>query len=152
MTDPELDYRLLAAKVAIAEGRYEEAIDQLDRIAVESQEEEAEKLVLSGQGFEGLNDAARAHDAYTRARALAPEFAAPLLREGVLLYRRGDREGARILLYRYLRAEPGNPEALYYLALCELDRSRRSDAVRSLAVLDGPSAAWSSELLESARD
>ena len=49
----ELDYRLLAARVAIAEGRYEEAIDHLDRIAVDSREEEAEKLVLSGQGFEG---------------------------------------------------------------------------------------------------
>ncbi len=152
MTERERDYRLLAVKVAIAEGRYQEGLDQLDQIAVDSQEEEAEKLVLSGQGFEGLNDAARAHDAYTRARELDPEFAAPLLREGVLLYRRGDREGARILLYRYLQAEAGNPEALYYLALCELDRSRRADAVRRLVVLDGPSAAWSRELLDTVRD
>ena len=96
MPERERDYRLLAARVAIAEGRYGEALDQLDQITVDSPEEEAEKLVLSGQGFEGLDDAARAHDAYTRARTLAPEFAAPLLREGVLLYRRGDREGALV--------------------------------------------------------
>ena len=151
MTEPEHDYRLLAAKVAIGEGRYQEALDQLDQIEVDSPEDEAQKLVIAGQSFEGLNDAGRAHEAYARARALAPELAAPLLREGVLLYRRGDREGARILLYRYFQVEPGNPEALYYLALCELDRSRRAEAVRRLAVLDGPSAAWSRELLDTDR-
>lgn len=152
MSEPEYGYRLLAARAAIAEGSYQAVLDQLDQIAVDSPEEEAEKLVLSGQCFEGLNDVARAHDAYTRARELSPAFAAPLLREGVLLYRRGDREAARILLYRYVQAEPGNPEALYYLVLCELDRSRRADAVRRLAVLDGPSAPWSRELLDGVRD
>ena len=46
----------------------------------------------------------------------------------------------------------GGAPALYYLALCELDRSRRADAFRKLAVLDGPSASWSRELLDTARD
>lgn len=152
MKDTDNDRRLLAARVEIGEGRYDEALDLLEGLAVETPEEEARKLVLSGQGFEGLNDAARAHDAYTRARELTPDFAAPLLREGVLLFHRGDWEGARVLLNRYVQVEPGNPEALYYLARCEQDPARRGDVVRTLAVLDGPSASWSSDLLQSLLD
>lgn len=143
------EHRLLAARVEIAEGRYREALDLLDDIAADTAEEEADKLVLSGQGYEGLNDAARAHDAYTRARSLAPGFPAPTLREGVLHYHGGDRERARALLYRYVEAEQGNPEAFYYLALLEEDPPRRADFVRRLAILDSSTATWSSELFRS---
>ena len=152
MTDTNGGYRLLTAKVEIAEGRYREALELLDRIDARTADEEADKLVLLGQGFEGLNDAASARDAYSRARSLAPGFPAPVLREAVLLYRRGDRAGARILLYRYLQVESGNPEAFYYLALCEDDPSRRAESVRRLAILDGSAATWSSQLFRSLRD
>jgi Flp pilus assembly protein TadD len=149
MTDTDRDYRLLAAKAEIAKGRYREALDLLAGVPAESPEEEAYKLVLSGQSFEGLDDSARAHDAYARARSVAPAFPPPILRQGVLHYRGGDREGARRLLYRYVQLEPGNPEAFYYLALCELDPPRRASFARTLAVLDGSTATWSSELLRS---
>ena len=149
MTDTDGEQRLLAAKLEIVEGRYRDALDLLDRIAARTAEEEAQKLVLVGQSFEGLNDVANAHDAYSRARSLAPEFAAPILREGVLRYRRGDREGARALLYRYVDLESGNPEAFYFLSLCEQDPVRKGTFVRKVVLLDSPVGTWSSELLRS---
>jgi tetratricopeptide (TPR) repeat protein len=145
---PEADeYGLLAVRVAVAEGRYSEALELLDDIPAEGSEEQAQKLILSGQAFEGLNDAARARDAYQRAQALAPDLPTSILREGVLRYRRGDRAGARLLLRRYVDIEPGNPEAFYYLALCEDAPERRTAVARKLALLDGPTAPWSRELL-----
>jgi Flp pilus assembly protein TadD len=149
MTNAGDEYRLLAVKVALAEGRHSEALELLDDIPAQSSEEEAHKLVLSGQAFDGLNDAARARDAYQTAQSLAPELPAPILREGVLRYHRGDRAGARLLLYRYVEVESGNPEAFYYLALCEDALERQADVVRKLALLDGPTAPWSRELLRS---
>jgi tetratricopeptide (TPR) repeat protein len=149
MTDAGDEYRLLAVKVALAEGRHSEALELLDDIPAESSEEEAHKLVLAGQAFEGLNDAARARDAYQRAQSLAPGLPTSILREGVLRYHRGDRAGARLLLHRYVDVEPGNPEAFYYLALCEDAPERQADVVRKLAVLDGRTAPWSRELLRS---
>jgi Flp pilus assembly protein TadD len=144
--DTDRDYGLLAAKVQIGKGRYREALDLLARLPTETPEEEAHKLVLSGQGYEGLDDSWRAHHAYARARTLAPSFPAPILRQGVLHYLGGDREGARRLLYRYVQLEPGNPEAFYYLALCEQDPPRRANFVRTLVLLDSPTSTWSSEL------
>jgi tetratricopeptide (TPR) repeat protein len=141
--------RLLAVKVALAEGRYREALDLLDDIPAPSSEEDAHKLVLAGQAFEGLDDAARAREAYQAAQSRAPGFPAPLLREGVLRYHRGDRAGARMLLYRYVDVEPGNPEAYHYLALCEEAAERRAEVLRKLAILDGPTAPWARELLGS---
>jgi tetratricopeptide (TPR) repeat protein len=149
MTDAGDEYGLLAVKVALAEGRHSEALELLDDISAQSAEAQAHKLVLSGQAFEGLNDAARARDAYQRAQSLAPELPASILREGVLRYHRGDRTGARLLLRRYVDVEPGNPEAFYYLALCEDAPERQADVVRKLALLDGPAAPWSRELLRS---
>lgn len=149
MTDKDIEQRLLAAKLEIVEGRYRDALDMLDRVAASNTQEEAQKLVLVGQSFEGLNDVARAHDAYARARSLAPEFAAPILREGVLRYRRGDLEGARVLLYRYVDAESGNPEAFYFLALCEHDPLRKATFIRKAVILDSPVGTWSSELFRS---
>jgi Flp pilus assembly protein TadD len=147
MTDPDSDPRLLAARLEIAAGRYREALELLDRIPARSPEEEAQKLVLSGLSFEGLNDVARASDAYSRAQSLAPAFPVPILREGVLRYRRGDRDGARALLSRYVGRESGNPEAFYYLSLCEQDPLRLATFVSKVAILDGPTGTWSSELL-----
>ena len=149
MTDAGDEYGLLAVKVALAEGRHSEALELLDDIPAQSSEEEAHKLVLSGQAFEGLNEPARARDAYQRAQSLAPGLPTSILREGVLRYHRGDRAGARLLLYRYVDVEPGNPEAFYYLARCEDAPERQADVVRKLALLDGPTAPWSRELLGS---
>jgi tetratricopeptide (TPR) repeat protein len=149
MTPGDDEGRLLTVKVAVADGRYREALDMLEDIPAPSPEEEAHKLVLAGQAFEGLNDAARARDAYQAAQSRAPGFPAPLLREGVLRYHRGDRAGACILLYRYVDVEPGNPEAFYYLALCENAAQRRADLLRKLAILDGPTAPWARGLLGS---
>jgi Flp pilus assembly protein TadD len=147
MTDNAL--QLVAAKVELAGSRYRNALGLLERITACSAEEEAQKLVLLGESFEGLNDAARAHDSYAQAQSIAPAFAVPILREGVLRYYRGDLEGARILLYRYVDRESGNPEAYYYLALCERDPLRKAALVRKVAILDGPTGAWSKELLQS---
>jgi hypothetical protein len=47
------------------------------------------------------------------------------------------------------KLEPGNPEAFYYLALCEPDPSRKSEFARRVAILDGPAGTWSRELLRS---
>ncbi len=149
MTAAGDEYRLLAIKVALAEGRHRLVLELLDDVPARSSEEEAHKLVLSGQAFEGLNDAARAREEYQRARSLAPGLPASILREGVLSYHRGDRAGARLLLQRYVDVEPGNPEAFYYLALCEDAPERQADVVRKLALLDGPTAPWSRELLRS---
>jgi Flp pilus assembly protein TadD len=149
MADMDDEHRLLAARVAIAEARYREALDLLDRIPARTTEEEAQELVLVGQSFEGLNDVARASQAYTRAQSLAPTLPAPILREGVLRYHRGDTEGARRLLYRYIELESGNPEAYYYLSLCEHDPGRRVPFIGKVAVLDGPTGTWSSALLRS---
>ncbi len=148
MTHAGDEYLLLAARAEIAAGRHSEALDLLEEVATSSPDEEAQKLLLSGLIFEGFNDAGRASEAYSRARELVPAFAAPILREGVLLYHRGDTEGARRFLHRYLQAEKGNPEALYYLALCEADPARRATFARRLAVLDG-TGTWSRDLSRS---
>ena len=147
MADADREQQMLTVKHEIAEGRPRDALRLLDRVPTHTAEEEAQKLVLAGQSLEGMNDVARAWDAYERARALAPAFPAPVLREGVLHYRRGDREGARLLLYRYVALESGNPEAFYYLALCEQDPRRKASFVGKLAILDGPTGTWSSDLL-----
>jgi tetratricopeptide (TPR) repeat protein len=142
MTEPAL----LPVKLAIVARRYRDAIDLLDQMPAGEPEDEARKLVLMGQCFEGLDDVPLAMDAYTQAQALAPTFPPPLLREAVLRYRLGDREAAQRLLHRYLRAEPGNPETLYYLYLCELDPHHRAEYANQLTVLDSPSGTWSSQL------
>jgi tetratricopeptide (TPR) repeat protein len=147
MSQANAEHQLLAAKVKLAEGSHRDVLELLDAIIAESAEEEAHKLLLAGQSFEGLNDVPRAIEAYTRAQSLAPELAVPLLRRGALSYHAGDREAARRLLLRYVELEPGNPEAYYYLALCEPIPLRRSAFVSTVAILDGPAAAWSSELL-----
>jgi Flp pilus assembly protein TadD len=149
MAGTDNERQLIAAKVELAGGRCPEALILLDRITARTAEEEAHKLVVSGECFEGLNDAARAHDAYSQAQSIAPAFAVPILREGVLRYHRGDLEGARLLLYRYVERESGNPEAFFYLALCERDSPRRAALIREVAILDGPTGAWSSQLLQS---
>jgi tetratricopeptide (TPR) repeat protein len=141
------EHRLLAAKLAIAEGRHREALDLLDGVVAYTAREEAEQLVVAGQAFEGLDDVAGAHASYARAQTLDPALQAPLLRRAVLLYRGGDREGARLLLRRYVEIESGNPEAFYYLSLCELDPDRNATFARTVAILDGPGGAWSRELL-----
>ena len=149
MTDSDDDdYRLLAVRTEIAEGRHREALDLLTEMTTRTAEEEAQQLVLSGQAFEGLDDAERARAAYSRARELAPALAEPILREAVLLYQRGDTQGARRLLRRYLQAEKGNPEAFYYLALCESDPAERASSARRLAILDGKGT-WSRDLSRS---
>jgi tetratricopeptide (TPR) repeat protein len=145
----DIERQLLAAKLDLAAGAYRQALDALDRIAAPTSEAEAHRLVLAGQGHEGLNDAGRASEAYDRAHALAPELHVPILRQGVLHYRRGDPEAARQLLSRYIKLEPGNPEAFYYLALCEPVPARKSALVRRVAILDGPTGTWSRELLRS---
>ena len=145
----DTERQLLAAKLDLAAGAYRQALEALDRMAVLTSEEEAHRLVLAGQGYEGLNDAGRASEAYDRAHALAPELHVPILRKGVLHYRRGDPEAARRLLSRYIQLEPGNPEAFFYLALCEPDPSRRSAFASRVAILDGPAGTWSRELLRS---
>ena len=147
--DTEPPSPLLAAKLEIAESRYREALYLLDRITAHTAEEEAQKLVLSGQCFEGLNDVARASEAYSQARSIAPTVLVSILRQGVLRYRRGDREGARALLYRYVELESGNPEAYYYLSLCEQDPLHKAAFVTKLLILDGPTATWSRELFRS---
>lgn len=147
----DLERQLLAARVDLAAGAYRRALDALNRIATRTPEDEAHRLVLAGQGHEGLNDAVRASEAYDRAHALAPELHLPILRQGVLRYRRGDPEAARRLLSRYIQLESGNPEAFFYLALCELDQTRKSAFARRLAILDGPAGTWSRDLLRSFR-
>lgn len=148
MTHSGDEYLLLTARAEIAAGRHREALGLLEDVATPTPDEEAQKLLLSGLAFEGLNDAGHASEAYVRARELVPAFAAPILREGVLLYHRGDTEGARRLLHRYLQAEEGNPEALYYLALCEIDPAQRASFARKLSVLDG-TGTWSRDLTRS---
>jgi tetratricopeptide (TPR) repeat protein len=143
------EQQFLAVKLDIAEGRPREALRLLDRVPQHTPEEEAQKLVLAGQSLEAMNDVNRAWDAYERALALVPAFPTPFLRKGVLRYRRGDREGARFLLYRYIALESGNPEAFYYLALCEQDPQRNASFVGKLAILDGPTGTWSRDLLRS---
>jgi tetratricopeptide (TPR) repeat protein len=147
----DIERQLLAAKLDLAAGAYRQALGGLDRMAALTAEDEAHRLILAGQGHEGLNDVGRASAAYDRAHALAPGLHLPILRQGVLRYRRGDPEAARRLLSRYVQLEPGNPEAFFYLALCEPDQSRRSAFVRRLAILDGPAGTWSRELLRSFR-
>jgi tetratricopeptide (TPR) repeat protein len=145
----EIERQLLAAKLHLAAGAYRQALDALDRIAALTPDEEAYRLVLAGQGHEGLNDATRASEAYDRAHALAPELHVPILRQGVLRYHRGDPEAARRLLSRYIQLEPGNPEAFFYLALCEPDPARKSAFAVRVAILDGPAGTWARELLAS---
>jgi Flp pilus assembly protein TadD len=150
MADTKNERLMLTIKLKISEGSYKEALQLIERISAPSlEEEEAQKLVLAGQSFEGLNDVASAREAYSRAQSLAPAFSAPILREGVLRYRRGDLEGARSLLYRYVERESGNPEAFYYLVLCEPDERRKAAFIRKVAILDGPTGTWSKELLRS---
>lgn len=149
MTDIDGEYPLLAAKLEIADGRYRKALDLLDRIKTRTVEEEAEKLILRGEGLEGLNESAQAREAYVRAQSLVPGFAISILREGVLRYHRGDVEGARILLHRYVERESGNPEAFHYLALCEQNPARKATFVRKTVALDGPDGLWSRELRQS---
>src|SRR5262245_20072211 len=152
MVPADLGQQLLAVKLRIAAGTYREALDLLTEIVVSGPAEEAHKLVLVGLSFEGLNDVARASEAYDRAASLAPGFHTPVLRQAVLHYHRGDVEAARRLLLRYVQLESGNPEAFFYIALCELDPPRRSAWLTKVAVLDGPSGSWSDELLRSVTD
>ena len=149
MPPADLERQFLAVRLDLAAGACRQALDTLDRLPTLSGEDEAYRLLLAGQAHEGLEDAARAGEAYDRAHALAPGLHLPILRQGVLHYRRGDPEAARRLLSRYMELEPGNPEAFCYLALCEPDPSRRSAFARRLAILDGPDGTWSRELLRS---
>jgi Flp pilus assembly protein TadD len=147
MPEAVSEHPLLDVKCAIAEARYRDALALLERVPADTADERAEVLVLEGESHEGLDDAAAASDAYARAEALAPAFPAPILRQGVLHYRRGDPERARRLLQRYVALETGNPEAYFYLARCEREAARKAVLVRRLVTLDGPSGSWSRALL-----
>lgn len=140
---------LLAARVEIVHGRYREALALLDAFSPSSPLNQAARLILKGESFEGLHDAPHAYSAYREAQLLAPELAAGLLREGVLSYKTGDRAKAKRLLYRYVDMEGGNPEAFYYLSLCEDRVEEQSAFQRQMIVLEGPSDSWSELLARS---
>jgi tetratricopeptide (TPR) repeat protein len=142
--------RFLAAKVKISQGKYRESLTELDGISVSTQEEESVKLILMGQSYEGLDDRASAFAAYKKAASADPLGSAAILREGVLHYKMGDPKLANILLSRYVRVNTGNPEAFYYLFLCEVIEKERLESAKKVIVLDGPDGFWSTKLLKAA--
>lgn len=140
--------RFLEAKLRISERKYREALQQLDRIAASTPEEESLKLILLGQCYEGLPAIARALTAYRQAEKVAPPGSAAVLRQGILQYKLGDRQSAMTLLRRYIDMEPGNPEAFYYLFLLlrDDDPHERARFARKVVLLDGPNGFWSAQL------
>ena len=126
---------------------YRESVGELGSIATKTPEEEALKLVLLGESYEGLVDSARAFAAYAKAESAAPQISVAILREGVLHYKMGDPLRARDLLSRYVQREGGNAEAFYYLFLCEYDADTKASLARTVILLDAPSGAWLTRLL-----
>jgi tetratricopeptide (TPR) repeat protein len=144
---PSTEYdEFLAAKVHISQHKYRESLGELGHIATKTPEEEALKLVLLGESYEGLVDSARAFAAYEKAESLAPEISVAILCEGVLDYKQGDLLRARDLLSRYVRLEGGNAEAFYYLFLCEYDADRKALLARKVILLDASGGVWSTRL------
>jgi tetratricopeptide (TPR) repeat protein len=139
----------LAARMKIARCKYRDALEDLNRITTNTPDDEALKLILLGQCYEGLPDITRAFAAYEKAEAVAPPGAAAILRKGILHRKRGDLDKARELLARYVQLEPGNPEACYHLFLCEQhDAKKKAALAKQLVELDGPDGNWSAELLK----
>jgi tetratricopeptide (TPR) repeat protein len=138
--------QFVVARVKISQGKYREALREVEAINAKTSEEESVKLILLGQSYEGLYDMARAFPAYKKARPLTP---LGLLREGVCHYKMGDPLLARSLLRAYCKVEPGNAEAYYYLFLCggRLEAEKAIYAGRVIA-LDGPNGYWSTQLLK----
>ncbi len=141
--------QFVEAKVKISQGKYHEAVAEIDSIRTDAPEEQSLKLVLLGESYEGLVDSARAFAAYKKAQRVAPPGSVAMLREAVLDFTQGDLVAAEQLLRRYIRLEPGNPEAYYYLFLCvDDDSNEQAVSARMVAALDGPTGAWSTELLK----
>lgn len=139
--------KFLVARVRLADGRYREALAELDGITANTPEEDAIKLLLLGQSYEGLDDSRSAIAAFRKALSLGPAGSSGLLREAAYHYKWGDLVRARGLLYRYTEMEGGNPEAYYYLFLSEDNAMRKAAAARKLIALDG-SGYWSTQLFK----
>lgn len=141
--DSIMDREFLRAKIQSIHGNFKESLARLDDLTVNTLEEEAIKLTLAGQNHEKLNNILQAYASYQKAQSIAPELPAPVLREGVLSYKSGDIEKARMILYRYINMEGGNPEAYYYLYRIEPDQERKSGFLKRVVILDGPDGLWS---------
>jgi len=143
---PIHDCVLINAKEKFTRKEYRESLAELRKVDGNSPEEEAIKLILTGQCFEELHDFPRAFSAYRKAKSVAPGISVSILREAVLCYKLCDLERARFLLDRYVTQESGNPEAYCYLYFCAVlfdeDAEQQANFLRQVIVLDGPRGSW----------
>ena len=141
--------KFLAAKVKIAERKFDEALREVKSVETETPQEEVVKLILLGRCHEGLVDFASALAAYKKAQSLGPPGAIGVLRRASVHYRSEDFELAKDLLREYIKVEPGNPEAYFYLVmLTRFDiNPDRAMYARKVILLDGPDGFWSKALL-----
>jgi beta-barrel assembly-enhancing protease len=115
-----------AAKKALAEKQWRQAIQHLDK-AVAHQPNEGHFWELRGHAWKMLEELNNAEKAYTTAIKKNDEFFSPYLARGVLLYERGEKTKAKADLHRSYKLLP-TPTASYYLGELSLQGKQYSQA------------------------
>jgi tetratricopeptide (TPR) repeat protein len=114
-TQPELEFRREAARVAIEAGAFELALANLER-AIELDPEAAVHRVELAQLASWMGEDAAAQTHVDAALALDPECAAAIRMHGALRARAGAYDEAIASLERALRLDPGDYQAQVWLS------------------------------------
>jgi tetratricopeptide (TPR) repeat protein len=138
---------LLLAKVWIDGGRYQNALDLLDRLKVVEPALENRRQILRGLALEGLVRSADAWSAYEAALAAVPDDPAAILREAAYSFRSGDAVRALRYVQRSLARAPGSAEGYYLVYVLETDAQARDRALVNLIGADGPDGPWATRAL-----
>jgi tetratricopeptide (TPR) repeat protein len=118
-----------AARVLLAEGKAKEAIDLLERsLALDSRT--ACPYNAMGAAYERANDDVKAAEFYTRAAAIAPLWALPRYRMGLLHYARGRMTLALREFRASAQLDPAFLSARWWLARACRAQGRLAEAER----------------------